>query len=445
MAGVGTSLGRTTRFALRWSVVIAITFAGLEAGFRLFPELIPDDLLQRFQNDLRTEIAVRRYLPNETQTWALERDDGGPPIKLFHPHALVKYHYLDTGERGDMVMDSQGFCNAPELTYDPPTIELITLGDSFTVCHPPNPALTWPSVLARLSGLQTYSLARGGYGPYEYLQILKRFGLSKQPDVVVMQVYEGNDLRDAARYHDFVAASDEEKVIFADRRGWELTGTNYHPFLQNALGRHSYAYNMLVAGSAVGMFYGKQQLSAWLSRDGAQRVNFRYRLRFPDAVVDMNVDNRDKDEVRTARDLRDGRLSLTAFDQALRTFAALASEHGFRAIVTYAPSTYSAYAEFVEFEDPALAELMPWFNRVQTDYLSAKAEELGLEFLDLTPSIKARARDLMHGELLYFPNNVHFTPAAHETVARAVAEALEAAPGGLLVEPSAQAPVVTSD
>jgi len=423
-ASVGIALLRTTRFALRWLTVIAITMGGLEIGFRLAPGLIPEDLLQRFDRGLRIEIASRRYLPNESQTWNLERDDGGPPLKLFQPFSRIKFHFEDTGQDGVMVMDAQGFCNAPSDDYAPAKIDLIALGDSFTMCFPTDPTLTWPSVLGHLLGRPIYSLARGGYGPYEYVQILKRFGLAKKPDVVVMQIYAGNDLRDAVRYHEYADASPQEKARFPERAGWQLVGVDHFPFLENWVGRHSYAYNALVTSLALGISAAKQLADDWLSDGPSRRVNFRYSLKFPDGAVAMNVGNHDKDEVRTARDLRAGVIRLDAFDGALATFAALARSYGFRPIVSYVPSAYTAYAEFVAFEDPALQELMPWFHVAQRDYLTVKARELGVEFLDLTPAMQARARELLGKELLYYPINVHCTPAGYRLTAETVAARL---------------------
>jgi hypothetical protein len=253
------------------------------------------------------------------------------------------------------------------------------------------PALTWPSVLGRALGRSAYNLGRGGYGPYEYLQLLKLFGLAKAPAVVVMQIYEGNDLRDAARFHEYTRAAEAGKAGFLDRAGREPLGVDPVPLLANPLGRHSYAYNLGVVGLASAGGWGRRQLAA-LGGDSRAQVNFRYRLAFPEGAVAFNIRDHDRDEVRSARDLREARLRLQVLDEALAAFVALARTHGFTPVVAYAPSAYSAYAEFVEFEDPALRELMPWFHRTQVDYLATKARELGFVFADETPALQAQAR-----------------------------------------------------
>jgi len=124
-------------------LIAAITFCLIEAGLRLFPGIIPPGLLYYFEPELRQEAAQGRFL-TKTQTVLLERDDGGPPLPLVKPHTEGSVRY---------------------------------------------------------TGMSAYNLGRGGIGLHEYIQILKKFGLQKTPRVVTLVVYEGNDLRDAQRYH----------------------------------------------------------------------------------------------------------------------------------------------------------------------------------------------------------------------------------------------------
>ncbi len=408
------------RTVLAWAFSVALTLALLEAGLRVFPEAVPLALLKRFERELRLEIAERRQLPNETQTYALERDDGGPPIRVFKPFSSVRYGLEDTGERGETVMDGLGFCNAARDDHRLASIQFIAIGDSFTVCHAPAPELAWPSVVGQLARRTSYNLGRGGYGPYEYVQLLRAFGLGKRPDVVVMQIYEGNDLRDAVWFQRYVDATPEERKRFSERASVEAYSVEPSAFLGNPLARHSYAYNLAVVGTARGL----SELWDLMASEPRAHVNFRYRLKFPGGSVAMNVRNTDKDEVLTALDLEAGAIRFDAMDGALERFAALSREHGFRAVVSYAPSAHTAYAEFVEFEDPRLKPLLAEFSRAQRSHLQHLASTLGLHFLDLTPALRDAARKEQGARLLYFPINVHFTPAGHEVVAKAVVETL---------------------
>jgi hypothetical protein len=406
-------------------VFAALVVGLLEIALRVAPgALVPLDFLERFRREPRLEIARRLELPTEQETWELSRTDDGPTLLLRKPGTRIVFDFKSPGEQGVVVMDGKGFCNPPENGWERPEIDVITVGDSFTECIVVPPDHTWTSQLGRLTGRSVYALARGGVGPYEYLQILEQLGLEKHPSVVVMNVYEGNDLRDTLRYQEYRAATQaggSPRMLAHDRN---VDPVDTQAWLDHPLGRRSWAVNLLaVAGVEAG-----EGIHKALTGGGRRRepVNFRYRLRFPDGDVPFNVQDSDESEVRHARLLRQGEASLSAFDPALERFAELAREHDFTPVVAYSPSAYTAYADFVAFEDPALAELMPWFHAEQLAHLRGRAEALGLRFVDLTPALQEAARSLGGRELLYFPANVHYTARGHQVVAETLARELAA-------------------
>lgn len=401
------------------SLILLLTMIGIEAGFRIAPGLIPEDLLKRFEPTARGAIAARRFLPNASQTWEPERADDGPPIKLFEPHAEFAYSFVDTGEHGMLRMDALGFCNPPADDPDRAHIPIIAIGDSFTACHAPAPERTWPSVLGRNLGRGAYNLGRGGYGPYEYLELLRLFGLQKTPEVVVMQIYEGNDLRDAARYFAYRDASPTERRRFLERAGWNPLRFEPAAWLDNALGRSSWAYDFVVVGSAVEL----SNLVDTIAAEPRSKIDLRYTLEFPDGPIAMNEQNNDRDEVRTAGDVEAGALAFELFDPALDRFAALAHANGFVPVVAYAPTAYTAYAEFVRFRDPSVGPPLAAFSAGQRAHLATATAARGITFVDLTPALQAAARE-RGGELLYYPLNVHYTPAGQRVVADTLAAAI---------------------
>jgi hypothetical protein len=401
------------------SLVFLVTMIGIEAGFRIAPGLIPEDLLKRFEPTARGAIAARRFLPNASQTWEPERSDGGPPIKLFEPHAEFAYTFVDTGEHGRLRMDALGFCNPPADAPDRAHIPIVAIGDSFTACHAPAPERTWPSLLGRTLGRGAYNLGRGGYGPYEYLELLRLFGLQRTPEVVVMQIYEGNDLRDAARYFAYRDAGPTERRRFLERAGWNPLRFEPAAWLDNALGRSSWAYDFVVVGSAVEL----SNLVDTIAAEPRSKIELRYTLELPEGPIAMNGQNNDRDELRTARDVESGALALELFDPALDRFAALARAHGFLPVVAYAPAAYTAYAELVRFRDPSVGAPLAAFSARQRAHLATATAARGLTFVDLTPAFQAAARE-RGGELLYYPLNVHYTPAGQRVVADTLAAAI---------------------
>ncbi len=379
------------------SLVLLVT--SLEIGLRLVPSAIPPGLLARFQSEIRGPIARQRGLPTNDDVHFLPRTDGGPPLRLWKPGARITMAYDDVGSVPSVEMDEIGFPNPPGLARQP-AFEVVALGDSFTFCTNVTPLETWPHQLAEITGAGVLNLGKGAIGPYAYLEILRAYGLAKQPRIVVMNLYEGNDLRDAERYHRH------------RERGTEgLDGARAEvPAISP---KRSHALNLIGALA-----------EALLESMTPPEENFRYRVTLGggEALL-INGDNADLDEVATARALERGELDLDRWDDALREFVALAREHGFQAIVTYSPSAYSAYADSVAFEDPTLHDLMRNFSRRQREWLARAAERHGFALLDFTPELQARAA--ASETSLYFPLNRHYSQAGHRAVAEILAEALD--------------------
>jgi hypothetical protein len=191
------------------------------------------------------------------------------------------------------MLKASAICNPPRDSYDRPRIDVIIMGDSFTGCIATDSEATWMSRIGEITGLSVYNVGKGGIGPYDYLQIFRHFGLPKHPKIGLMNVYEGNDLRDAVRYHEHVEAvrkGDSGYASAGDRFEPEL---DYQTLLSNPLGRSSYAVNLGLV--AIGMAY--EGVGNAISRgigEEREQVNFRYDLRFEDgAIVPFNIQNAD--------------------------------------------------------------------------------------------------------------------------------------------------------
>jgi len=406
-------------------VFTAILVVGLEISLRLFPrELIPITLLKRFHHETRHSIAQQLDLRHESQMWTLERDDGGPALKLLKPYTRTEYRFLDENVQTVTVMDDQGFCNPARDTYSRPKIDLFTIGDSFTTCTALDPEASWSSHIGALADLTVYNIGFGGIGPYDYLQVLRHFGLPKHPDFVIMNIYEGNDIRDSTRYHEHIEAAKQGHVLYENAGDRSKREIDLDKLLDYPGVRDSYALNLFAAAFDKAYEGIKNAVLRATGGDAPEKVNFHYTLHFPDKTVAFNLHNADESEVRYARKLKEGDVELSVFDDALTHFVALANENGFVPVVSYTPSAYTAYAEFVKFEDESLADLMPWFSRTQRNYLSEKAAKTGYLFVDLTPALQSAAAELQDEALLYYPINVHYTPDGHRVVGETLAHVI---------------------
>jgi hypothetical protein len=93
---------------------------------------------------------------------------------------------------GSAGLDAWGFRN-PSV---PDHSDVVFLGDSQTYGFGVTRSEAYPSAFAEVSGLSSYNMGVGAYGPLQYLALVDQ-GLTLRPRVVVIGLYLGNDLLDA--------------------------------------------------------------------------------------------------------------------------------------------------------------------------------------------------------------------------------------------------------
>ncbi|QIG46776.1 hypothetical protein G5V57_02820 [Nordella sp. HKS 07] len=168
-------------------------------------------------------------------------------------------------------MDAKGFCNPPAKA-ERPSVDIVVLGDSFVFCSGVEATDTSTSYLEEISYLTTYNISIGRIGPYEYVELLRHFGLALKPRVVILNIYEGNDLRDALRYEEF-------RLFGQDRRAAESA-------LEDALS-YSYALSLVYAS---GEWLLRDQIS-WLL-DSDRNIDYHYTASSQGALMPLNESNR---------------------------------------------------------------------------------------------------------------------------------------------------------
>lgn len=395
----------------------------LEGVLRVFPGIISEPVLVEFPKALRHQVADRLGLPLKQARRCIssaDRYDKGPELCLAYPNFLW-IHRLDAvarqyGAQAEIHQDSNGFCN-PEQKGTRDQNDILFVGDSFTWCWTVGSDKAFSSLLENRLGETTYNLGFPGIGPYEYVEILKRFGLEYSPRLVVMNIYEGNDLRDSARYWRSVEAWGGKGAV----EDGTTNDKRKNPLLSKLVLNNSYSLSFIGAS-----------IETVRKRFFRHSIDFRYLVNVNGEEIPMNVANADRDEVKNARRLREGKVRLAMWRDALVEFVRLADKHGFRPVVTYIPSAHTAYAANVVFEDRMVGLDLAYLSSTQRAYLNQLAGELGFTFLDLTESLQ---HAVVSGPLAYFPGSVHLTKHGHALIADALAPFLKtvmdsAAPDG---------------
>jgi hypothetical protein len=102
----------------------------------------------------------------------------------------VLAHKIDPGQAGH---DDWGYRN-PGV---PDQVDILAIGDSMTYGLMAKMRETWPYALGEVTGKSVYNAGMGGYGPLQYMHVLKTRAPALQPDQVIVMLYPGNDLMDS--------------------------------------------------------------------------------------------------------------------------------------------------------------------------------------------------------------------------------------------------------
>jgi len=387
-----------------------------EIGLRLLPQVIPIKILIEFEPGIRSVAAMHRGLQPRPGSIPIERDDGGPSDRLWRYRGGAEVAVdPEPGLVEVVTMDDEGFCNPETDAYATADhFDVIAIGDSFTFCTGVEPEEAWPARLSALTGWSAYNLGMPGRGLYEYIETLEVYGLPKSPRIVVMGVYEGNDVRDAYVYNQ--AQADPNRRVESELCPFESAHSceTFLALKHGALGRNSYLYNLLSG-----------LLANYLHRSERLGVEFRYAVRFPDGkVLDFNSGNWDKNVVQYAHRLTTGLLTTSLFDDALQRFMALAEKHDFVPVLVFQPTAHSTYAGMTRFEDTSIESSLRASGEVLRSYFSERSQDLGYHYLDMTDHLQSEAERRSSREQLYFPLNLHYSQAGHELVARDLAQLL---------------------
>ena len=157
-------------------------------------------------------------------------------------------------------LDAWGFRNDAV----PDTADIVVIGDSQTYGYASTMHDSWPYALGRLTGRRVYTMALGGYGPNQYLHLLKTKALSLKPRMIIVGLAMGDDFANAflitygLDHWAYLRALPAEKVAFDI---WEAPAApTWHKKARIWLSRHSVAYQIIVHGPVLGRLFGEIEI-----------------------------------------------------------------------------------------------------------------------------------------------------------------------------------------
>jgi lysophospholipase L1-like esterase len=295
----------------------------------------------------------------------------------------------------------------PEISPRPPGgLRVLALGDSFTFGVGAEQEETYPARLeamlkARGVHAQVLNAGAPGFGVPDEVNWFQRYGWPLDPDVILVGVFLGNDLQDAAPSAPRIEAVDGYLMVPGEKKGGLSRWLNYHSHLY-----------MLVKTSSLGGLL-RSALGRGEPRDLQELRN------------EMALYSR-------KRPSKIGQEGLDATEKAVAGLVASAGRS--RPMAMLIPSLIQV--------DPA--EWKATLNRLALDpkeYDPNRPTRLVAEIfrkhrvpvLDLTPAFAAAIRK---GEKIYYPVDRHLTPKGYELVAREAAGFLSKARQSPMTDPS---------
>jgi PAS domain S-box-containing protein len=305
--------------------------------------------------------------------------------------------------------DEDGFRNSEKMG----SADIVVLGDSYME-YGKTQSDTFPMRLQeRLSGLTVRNLAKSGYGPFQYLEVLKRFGLKYKPRYVLFAFYEGNDIVDIRNYLLWKAGKVEDGDLSNLARPRSFFG-RYWLALKTAAD-HMGEVSLLFVQSML----DKNPLL------GEDRYNIH-----PD-LAELNLGPGKRERIllpdsstryfETALD----KGNWMALQRILRDFRDVSKANQITPVVLYVPAPARVYAPFSTADSGknwlAMREREIANQDVIENEVIRIVQSLDLDFISLSPVFEREAK---YGKLLYYHLDPHWNSEGRAVAAAFVADVL---------------------
>ena len=336
-------------------------------------------------------------MPETARVYARRQNEGGWQVGTL-PHPYIGYLYPanveNTVESRYVAFtyrtDAFGFRNSRPW---PQRAEIVALGDSITFSYGVDEDRAWTTLIQKaLPRSRLLNLGLPGAAPQQYLRIYETYGLSFQPRLLLVGLFPGNDLKDAAEFDAWVNSGAGGNYDLWRSFRVSAPGLQY---LFAGLTKRSYLFAFLLDRLRSGR-------SEYSSRTLAISLNDGNRLLLvPGLLKDLAE--------RATPDKQEFRLIL----RTLERLHSLAAEHGTRSIVLLFPTKEEIYLPLVAHgyaSDPSAP-------------IRAALNLHGIPYVDLTPHFRGQAAA---DRALFFETDGHPNARGYALIAEVVLSHLKA-------------------
>lgn len=320
-------------------------------------------------------------------------------------------HRIEPGQAGH---DDWGYRN-PDV---PEQAQILAIGDSMTYGLMAKMRETWPYALAKLTGKTVYNAGMGGYGPLQYMHVLKTRAPELAPEQVVVMLYVGNDLMDtynlvysAEHWQDYRLGAGPDQAIAPN----VFTDPTYNPgtvkLIRDWLAQNSVLYRLVLQ---LPVFDSIRQREA-LEGSTALQITHLNAPVVLDPVRRLDFVTADDPRIEEAFEIT---------KRALRELAAYTNENGMDLHMVLMPVREQLFRDLLPdtldddqravFEklDASLTEIDAAF--------AAFFEAEGISFTDLGPALEPA----LQNQTIFPPTDGHPNANGYAIIANVLAKAL---------------------
>jgi SGNH hydrolase-like domain, acetyltransferase AlgX len=270
-----------------------------------------------------------------------------------------------------------------------PPYEIVLVGDSFLAMGEDD-AHTLSERLHTVSGRATFNLSRSWYGPDQYLELLKRYGLALLPKVALLGFYAGNDIEDMREYRRWLR--EQRYYFYADHSQrpffvrYTIAIADIGAFLRGTIAKR-------LARQAPAVAPGEIHPNLGVIQVGAQLV--------PMVFAGWNPEGSAEQLLATEE--------WQALHALLTEFRNLCRASGILPVLLYLPTKSQVYAEYATEPSgrwflQAVARQRP-IRTNMAEAITTLAQAVELPLINLLPHFERQAEA---GKLLYHPFDEHW-------------------------------------
>jgi len=280
--------------------------------------------------------------------------------------------------------DAWGFRNK----QIPDSPRIVCIGDSMTYGISALASESWPAVLGKIRGEPVYNMGLGGYGPIQYLQLMRTKAVELRAKVVVVGFFFGNDLLDVYS----MVAFNKNWSGYGNLGGREVKAPAFvfqpppGQFLGSLriwLARHSVFYALL-SRTSIFDFVREREMATAIGVDSL----IAYRDQNHNVIFNLSPAAR-------FLDLGDSRIK-SAMEITKRIFLdmrGVAEKEAFRLIVALIPTKERVYGSLIKKAGylekyPRLADAIDQENAARDEIIKFLRQS-NIESVDLLPALEA--------------------------------------------------------